>query len=190
MFFGQHDAQFVTDAEGLTISVYNNGLGRPDGEYSTVQLIEIPLDAGGSYLPPSNGAFEPVSAAWTYPAAPDYDFYSHNISGYTRLVGGHHLICEGAQGRFFELNNTGSLVWEYINPITSTGPMTQGDNPNQNAVFRAVSVPYLILDWKDETSMQVLPLNSTHCRWIAPLTLERCRLTKPFVLGPILRAHH
>lgn len=141
VFFGQHDAQFITDSEGVTISVYNNGLDRPDGNYSTVHHIEVPLDATGGYPIPSNGAFEPESAAWTYPASPDYDFFSHNVSGYTRLTDGHHLICQGAKGRFFELDNNGSMVWEYINPITSTGPATQGNPPIQSAVFRALAVP-------------------------------------------------
>ena len=57
------------------------------------------------------------------------------------LPDGHHLICQGADGRFFELDGTGDLVWEYINPITNTGTLAQGSNPIQNAVFRALAVP-------------------------------------------------
>ncbi len=140
-FFGQHDAQFMANPDGLSISVYNNGVGRPDGNYSTVQHIHVPLDGNGGFGDPDNGAFGPETAAWTYPSTPDFNFYSPNISGYTELTDGHHLICQGADGRFFELNNAGNLVWEYINPITGTGPLTQGSNPVQNGVFRATSVP-------------------------------------------------
>jgi hypothetical protein len=139
--FGQHDAQFMVNLEGLGISVYNNGFGRPDGSYSTVQHIHIPLDEDGGFASPVNGTFGPETATWTYPTTPDFTFYSPNISGYTHLDDSHHLICQGANGRFFELDETGNLVWEYINPITSTGPLTQGSNPVQNGVFRVTSIP-------------------------------------------------
>lgn len=140
-FFGQHDAQFIDDDEGLYISVYNNGIGRPDGSYSTVHHIAVPLDANGGYPGTSESAFEPNAAAWTYPTNPDSSFYSPNISGYSLLPDGHHLICQGADGRFFELDGTGDLVWEYINPITNTGTLAQGSNPVQNGVFRATAIP-------------------------------------------------
>ena len=158
-FFGQHDAQFIDDSEGLYISVYNNGIGRPDGNYSTVHHIEVPLDATGGYPIPSNGAFEPESAAWTYPASPDYDFFSHNVSGYTRLTDGHHLICQGAKGRFFELDNTGSMVWEYINPITSTGPHWRRQQSGSKRVFRATAVPATHPGLTGRNLIQVLRLN-------------------------------
>jgi hypothetical protein len=140
-FFGQHDAQFMLNSEGLNISVYNNGFGRPDGNYSTVQHIQIPLDEDGGFASPVNGTFGPEAAAWTYPTTPDFAFYSPNISGYTQLADGHHLVCQGADGRFFELDETGTMVWEYVNPITSTGPLSQGSNPVQNGVFRVTAIP-------------------------------------------------
>ena len=140
-FFGQHDAQFTVNSEGLSVSVYNNGFERPDGNYSTVQHIPIPLDEVGGFDSPLNEAFGPEAATWTYPTTPDFSFYSPNISGYTQLDDGHHLICQGANGRFFELDETDNLVWEYVNPITSTGPLTQGNNPVQNGVFRVTSIP-------------------------------------------------
>ncbi|MAI24060.1 MAG: hypothetical protein CL828_08380 [Crocinitomicaceae bacterium] len=140
-FFGQHDAQFISNPEGLRISAYNNGVGRPDGNYSTVQQIQVPLDEESGFAYPINGTFGPEAATWTYPTIPDFTFYSPNISGYTQLSDGHHLICQGAKGRFFELDEAGNLVWEYFNPITSTGPLAQGSNPVQNAVFRVTSIP-------------------------------------------------
>ena len=141
VLFGQHDAQFVPNAEGLRISVYNNGIGRPGGNYSTVDHIDVPLDANGGYPDLSDQDIQPQIAAWTYPTAPDFSFYSPNISGYTLLPDGNHLICEGAEGRFFELDSASNLVWEYVNPISNMGPLTQGNNPTQNSVFRVTSVP-------------------------------------------------
>jgi hypothetical protein len=137
-FFGQHDAQFIED--GLGITVYNNGANRPEGPFSTVHLIEFPLDTSGSFIDPDGGVFGPDEPNWTYPDEPDLTFFSNNISGYQRMANGHHLICQGADGRFFELNEAHQLVWEYINPMTTNGPLSQGSNPNQNSVFRATHI--------------------------------------------------
>ena len=41
-------------------------------------------------------------------------FYSRLISGAQRLVNGNTLITEGVNGRIFEVNNQGEIVWEYI----------------------------------------------------------------------------
>jgi len=136
-FFGQHDAQFITMEDGPGVSVFNNGASRPDGPYSTVHQIALTLDAAGMHVAPSNGGFAPSEPNWTYPDEPDLTFFSNNISGYQRMTNGHHLVCQGANGRFFELNESLEMVWEYINPMTSNGSLSQGSNPNQNSVFRA-----------------------------------------------------
>lgn len=140
--FGQHDAQFRTIGGAEAATVYNNGNGRPEGDYSTVEYIALPLNPDGSYPAAQAGQpFAPSQSAWIYPQPMDAGFFSPNISGYQRLPNGHHLICEGATGRFFELNAEEAVVWEYINPINNSGPMTQGENPLQNGVFRATEIP-------------------------------------------------
>ncbi|MGA0434510.1 MAG: aryl-sulfate sulfotransferase [Flavobacteriales bacterium] len=135
--FGQHDAQFIDLESGKGISVFNNGLQRPDGEYSTIHQIELPLDEDGHYIDVEDGQFLPPFPIWTFPEEPDLDFYSAKISGYDWIDGSHHLVCEGMQGHFFEVDQYGNELWEYFNPMTSTGPLNQGDNPIQNSVFRA-----------------------------------------------------
>ena len=37
------------------------------------------------------------------------------------------MICDGAHGTFFEVDDTKSKVWEYVNPVINTGPLSQGD---------------------------------------------------------------
>ena len=46
---------------------------------------------------------------------------------------GNTLICEGRNGRLFEVTPDGELAWEFINP--HRGPGIDGDNVNW--VFRA-----------------------------------------------------
>lgn len=136
--FGQHDARWID--KGLPgeddILVFNNGLDRPDSSYSTVAEFKPPLDASGNYFLESSGVFGPDTLIWTYPEVPSTLIYSQNISGALRLPNGNTLICLGTSGEFLEVDNSGKSVWEYINPVTRSGILNQGDTPLQNLVFK------------------------------------------------------
>ena len=135
--FGQHDANWTLPGypnEGK-IMIFNNGSGRPAGSYSTVELIDPPLE-NGVYQIDSILPFGPELPAWNYTADPPNSFFSTNISGASLLPNGNALICEGTSGRFFEVDSAGTILWEYINPVTASGPVNQGANLMNNAVFR------------------------------------------------------
>lgn len=138
--FVQHDATWIPDGYpgAGNILVFNNGAGRPDGDYSSADEIVPPVDGIGNYAYTPGEAFGPAEAAWSYTATPVFDFYSSHISGAQRLVNGNTLVCEGATGRFFEVTQTKDVVWEYVNPVTKDGPLTQGDplTDVENQVFR------------------------------------------------------
>ena len=136
--YGQHDAKFVTAGHPYdgSISVFNNGENRPEGNFSTVDVITPPRDAEGRYLLGADGSYGPEELTWTYEAANPTDLFSRNISGAEVLSNGNVMICEGSTGRFFEVNQTGETLWEYNNPVARTGPLTQGSNGNV-AAFRA-----------------------------------------------------
>ena len=135
---GQHDAQWI--APGLPgagrILVFNNGTSRG---WSSVDEIETPVDASGNYTLSPGAAYGPDTLAWTYSAPVPADFYAQNISGAHRLENGNTLICDGPDGTFFEVTNTGERVWMYINPVTADGPVNQGETipDGANNVFRA-----------------------------------------------------
>ena len=38
------------------------------------------------------------------------------------------MICSGAKGRFFEIDENKEIVWEYINPVVNIGIVSQGDS--------------------------------------------------------------
>jgi Arylsulfotransferase (ASST) len=80
------------------------------------------------------------SIAWQYTAEmsnrPTWSFFSHYISSAQRQPNGNTLICEGSNGRFFEVTRSGEIVWEYINPF----PNLSGKIPN-STVFRVAKVP-------------------------------------------------
>jgi hypothetical protein len=113
--FSQHDAEWIESGlpgEG-DILIFNNGLGRTGGNYSSVDQIMPPVNPDGSYTLLSGWAYGPQTPAWTYTSTPVTDFYAERISGAQRLANGDTLICEGTTGRMFEVTSDGTIVWEY-----------------------------------------------------------------------------
>jgi hypothetical protein len=137
--FGPHDTQWIPPghAGAGRLLVYNNGSDRPVLEYSTVDEIDPPVDEWGNYSIGSGVPFEPADPIWQYSSDPPEDFYSELISGTQRLPNGNTLIIEGNPGRLFEVTPEGTIVWQYVNPINSSGPIPQGANPGNNDVFKA-----------------------------------------------------
>jgi len=136
--FGPHDAQWVR--EGFpgagNILIYNNGMSRPEGQFSTVNEIVPPVDSLGNYSITPGSYFGPEDVTWTYIAENPYDFYSRNISGSQRLANGNTLICSGKDGIFFEVTSTNEIIWLYINPVSLYGPLNQGDIFEHRNVFK------------------------------------------------------
>ncbi len=143
-YFGQHDATWAASGspgEG-NILVFNNGKNRPGPNYSSIEEIIPPVDSGGHYPQPASGTpHGPANTTWNYTADPPADFYSINVSGCQRLPNGNTLICSGAYGLFFEVDPDGVIVWKYINPVTASGPLAQGDIPSGVNVFKIRRYP-------------------------------------------------
>ncbi|MBJ02084.1 MAG: arylsulfotransferase (ASST) [Planctomycetes bacterium] len=118
--FGQHDAQWIAD--GLSgagdILVFNNGAGRPAGPFSSIDQLTPPVNANGEYTYAGGTAYGPTALSWTYIDPNPTDFYSGFISGCQRLPGGTTLVCSGGQGWFFEVDDAGTLIWEYFTTNT------------------------------------------------------------------------
>lgn len=113
--FYQHDAEWIEaglPGEG-NILIFNNGQGRPGGNYSSVDEIVPPVNPDGSYTLTPGSAYGPTEPLWIYTADPPDDFYSAAISGTQRLPNGNTLICEGNSAHFFEVTASGETVWEY-----------------------------------------------------------------------------
>ena len=134
--FKQHNSHWIEtglSGEG-NVLVFNNGNGRG---YSSSDEIVTTVDENGHYpLPAPGTAHGPLAPVWTYVADPPESFYAGFISGTQRLPNGNTLICKGPFGEFREVTTSSEIVWLYIKPIGSFGPITQGDVPNGNAAFR------------------------------------------------------
>ena len=137
--FGPHAPYWIPDGypDGGNIMIFNNGVGR-DTLYSSIDIIAPPDSGFGDYnFISDNQGFQPSRPYFTYknkqhPKA----FFSLILSNAQRLPNGNTLINEGTNGRFFEVDPNGEMVWEYINPDTK-GILRQGDpRPTGNNVFR------------------------------------------------------
>jgi len=136
--FQQHDAHWIPSGfqgEG-NILIFNNGVGRPDSVYSTINEIVLPLDSLGIYSINSGFAYAPVESIWEYKSEIPEDFYASRFSSSQRLPNGNTLICAGVGGIFFEVTPDDSIVWKYISPVDDGIPVAQGDSVFNNDVGR------------------------------------------------------
>lgn len=135
--YAQHDARWIADTlpnPGM-IMVFNNGdNSRPN---SSVEIVDPPVDQLGNYSLTTGNAFGPTTPFWSYDGGTTNSWYSQNISGAHPLPNGNVLICDGPAGRFFEVDASGGVHWEYVSPIVMGGASTeQGQPVAGNAVFR------------------------------------------------------
>jgi hypothetical protein len=122
--FAPHDATWIEpglDGAG-NIMIFNNGQGRPDGHYSSVEVIVPPINESGHYTLIPDSAYGPRELHWIYTDENKSDFFSQNISGAQRLPNGNTLICSGAVGTIFEVSPAKKIVWKYIYPDSGRGP--------------------------------------------------------------------
>ena len=145
----QHDAQWIED--GLpgagNMLVFNNGIGRPAGDYSSVVELVPPVDSLGTYVLKPGEAYAPADPSWEYIAPEAEDFFARSMSGAQRLPNGNTLICDAPYGIFFEVTPEGEEVWRYVNPVTQDGPLRQGETIGgtptlrDNQTFRCIRYP-------------------------------------------------
>ena len=127
--FWPHNPQWIAPGRpgAGNILIFNNGVEFTDFRrgYSSVDEIAPPVD-GANYRLDPDLAYAPVESVWTYTAATPSDFYARYLSGAQRLPNGNTLICDGVHGTLFEVTRAGKTVWKYVNPMTSSGPLRQG----------------------------------------------------------------
>jgi len=138
----QHDAKWIP--EGFpgagNIMVFSNRSPGGSGFGGTTEVIELapPVDRRGRYTLADDAPFGPAEPVWVYA---DPAFNASYISGAERLPGGNTLITSGPQGRLFEVDADGGIVWEYWSPF---GPNTDAEGAaaaNPYAIFRAIRIP-------------------------------------------------
>ncbi len=155
--FSQHYPHWIPDGlnDAGKILIFSNGNAI---RYSAINIISPPTDSPGVYTYDTMNGYGPTAADWTYTAP---DFFSSILSSAQRLPNGNTLICDGDSGYFFEIDPSNNIVWEYINPDTQNGILSQGDTPSANLVFRALKFPedYAAFTGRDLTPGNPIELN-------------------------------
>ena len=180
--FGPHDVRWIPKGypNAGKIMVFNNGLRRPEGDSSTVDILEPPLDNQGSYFREAGKAYGPTDLFWSYSSS---DLYSAIMSGAQPLPNGNILICEADDLHFTEVSPEGTLVWEYVSPAGNTGPVSQG-NFAFGDVFRATRYSafysaFLDKDLEPGAPIELDPLPSDCVIYEEPTTLYNTPLPTP-----------
>ena len=164
--FGQHYPYIIEPgfADEGKIMLFNNGNGR-NPLFSEVYILNPDTFSPGVYSYSPGTAYSPSEPDYIYKDPISTDFYSGILSSAQRLPNGNTLICEGINGRFFEITPSENIVWEYVNPINSNSGAvaTQGDDPSSfaNTTFRGIKyvTDYAAFIGRDVTPSDAIELN-------------------------------
>lgn len=139
-FFEQHNLHWASAAGKILL--FNNGVGRPGNDYSTVETFTLPAMAGNNYPIEADSAYKPKMQDWIYTADPPASLFSIVQGGAQRLPNGNTLICNGTSGEFLEIDSLGNNLWKYVSPVDKNQILEQGDATFLNDCFRATYLPF------------------------------------------------
>jgi hypothetical protein len=153
--FAQHNAHWIPKGYpgAGNLLLFNNAHESPDGSYSTVDEIELPVSADGSYQREPGKPFGPSDAVWSYKAPKPSDFYSSFISGAHRLPNGNTVMCTGASGTIYEVTPEKEIVWKYQNP-TKDQERPQRNAPGDQSLTIGQLLPRAVQNALDLSSDQ------------------------------------
>ena len=118
--FGQHNALWIPDGwpNAGHITIFNNGGGRANGDWSSVVEIEPPIDETGSYTLAERRAFRsggPCLDATRRPTST-----ASSLPPYRGLIDWRAVTRSSApapRDASFEVTPAGDIVWEYRGPF-------------------------------------------------------------------------
>lgn len=115
----------ILDRETGAIKWHRSGpwVRQHDPDITDQGIIEV-YDNGGEHRKPDQAkgsrivALDPATdSTWTvYPVSGSSTFYSRIMGTHQPLANGNRLITESMAGRVFEVDESGSIVWDYVMP--------------------------------------------------------------------------
>ena len=117
----QHSPNWIKDGPYKSkIICYNNGLERHNVDksdwYSTVPVIDPPIDELGHYYIDSSAAFGPGEPIFEIDSIDEQPFFSGYTSGAQILPNGNIFISIGEGAQLVETDDMGQIYWHYIIP--------------------------------------------------------------------------
>ncbi len=138
--FRQHDARWIDTGHPRagSITVFNNGIGRPGTDFSEAMIIPSIYDSDSGYEIQDGLPYGPASPSLVIGSTDERPFFSNIMSGVQALANGNLLVSSGTKGLALELDTAGRVLWQYQNPISASGILEQEQDPRGTTVFRYV----------------------------------------------------
>jgi hypothetical protein len=138
VFYTQHNPSWIPAGypHAGSIIIFNNGMNRPGGNASSVDIFTPPVDSNGNYAIVSGQPYGPTGTLWSYEASPPTSFYGDALGSAQMLTDGNIVVCDGPSGNFFEIDSNKNVLWRYINPVNGDTAVAQGTTVTNNSVFR------------------------------------------------------
>lgn len=115
ILFGPHDVRMLPTGN---ITLFDNGTARPSGPYSRVIELNPETNKIVWQFFPGNPGFAPNS------------FYSVYQSSVQKLPNGNYFVLSSNNGHMFEVTRDKEIVWDFVNPVTTTGIFAALDDGN------------------------------------------------------------
>jgi hypothetical protein len=131
--FWNHDAQWIDDFVDTdyphygAVAVFNNFINyEVENGRSRGQIITPVYDELSHHYVIQDSTFLPLGFSATFNHPDPAQNFSSSGSSIQLMGNGHVIMCAALQGRSFELDETGELVWEYLTPLFNGMQFTQG----------------------------------------------------------------
>jgi len=110
--YDPHCANWTPPSNEVNIIVFNNGVGRPEGEFSSVDVIIPPINPDGTYEINQEESYGPAELSWFF--SDGESFFSVRQSSAYRLENGNTLIAVSNSKRILEVTLQGDIVWDFV----------------------------------------------------------------------------
>lgn len=165
----------------------NNGAGRG---YSSIDEIAPPVDEQGNYpfTPPRWG---PEELTWTWTADNPEDFFApmYHAGKVQRLPNGNTVFGDPFKGKFYQVTPEGEIVWLYVNPVSTDGPVHQGEQiRNNGAKIHFYNPDYPGFEGKDLTPKG--PIELPGVEETPPASYLRLAVSSPVFAGSATISYH
>lgn len=149
--FWNHDAQWIDDFVDEDypyygqVAVFNNFIDFVvEGGESRGQIISPVWNTDTHLYEQMDGRFLPTDFSETFSHPDTAKNFSSQASSIQIMGDGHVIMCAGRQGRSFELNPEGEVVWEYLTPLRFGQQFPQGStlNLSDNFTFQVERYPH------------------------------------------------
>ena len=120
VLYAPHGVNWSTENE---LIIFNNGVNRPAGNFSSAEIISLPVFENGVYLQIDQEPFTPAMASLSYNMEQNY--FTPSQGGVFSLTDGNILITISTMKTILELDESGLVVFEYYHDDNGNLPRAQ-----------------------------------------------------------------